>query len=105
MNASDAHALVGETDRAAFRAGDVDPRSRERLAESGLVYRRVAVDGDEFAPWQQSVARGFQDGERSDEQIAASRERSAYRRLTGVYDGATPVPEAPWRRSRRGSAS
>lgn len=95
MNAPATHARVGESDRAAFRAGEVDARSRESLARTGLDYRRVAVEGDDYAPWLQSVARGFQDGERSEEQVAASRERSAYRRLTGVFDGAGPVPEAP----------
>lgn len=86
---------VGETDRAAFRAGPVDESSRARLAESGLDYRRVSVEGDEFPAWLQSVARGFQDGERSAEQVASSRESSGYRRLTGVYDPAAPVAEAP----------
>lgn len=95
MNEPDAHAPAGESDRAAFRAGDVDARSRESLARTGLDYRRVAVDGDGYAPWLQSVARGFQDGERSDEQIAAARERSGYRRLTGVFDGAGPASETP----------
>lgn len=87
--------VAPETDRAEFRAGPVDEQSRERLAEGGLDYRRTTIDGDDFAPWLQSVARGFQDGERSDEQIASARERSAYRRLTGVYDPAAPVPQAP----------
>lgn len=86
---------VGESDRAAFRAGPVDEDSRARLAAQGLGYLRVAVDGDEFPAWLQTVSRGFQDGERTDEQVAASRERSGYRRITGVYDHAGPVPEAP----------
>ena len=84
-----------EEDRAAFRAGAVDEESRARLAANGLDYRRVAVEGDEYPGWLQSVARGFQEGERSDEQIQASRERSGYRRLTGVYDRRAPVPDAP----------
>lgn len=87
--------VASETDRAEFRAGPVDEQSRTRLAEGGLDYRRTAIDGDDFAPWLQSVARGFQDGERSTEHIASARERSAYRRLTGVYDPAAPVSEAP----------
>ncbi len=84
-----------EADRAAFRAGPVDEQSRVRLAENGLDYRRVPTDGDDYPGWLQSVARGFQDGERTDEQVAASRERSGYRRLTGVYDAAGPVADAP----------
>ncbi|GAB2851699.1 GNAT family N-acetyltransferase [Microbacterium insulae] len=84
-----------DTDRAAFRAAPVDEQSRVRLAGGGLDYRRTSVEGDDFAPWLQSVARGFQDGERTAEHIASARERSAYRRLTGVYDPTAPVPEAP----------
>lgn len=87
--------VASEADRAAFRAGPVDERSRARLAESGLDYRRTPIEGDEFAPWLQSVARGFQDGERTEAHIASARERSAYRRLTGVYDPEAPVSEAP----------
>ncbi|MBD3942431.1 GNAT family N-acetyltransferase [Microbacterium sp. NEAU-LLC] len=86
---------AGESDRASFRAGPVDEESRERLAANGLEYRRVAVDGDDYADWLQSAARGFQDGERSPEQVAASRERSGYRRVTGVYDPLAPVAQAP----------
>ncbi|MGL4255422.1 MAG: GNAT family N-acetyltransferase [Microbacterium sp.] len=88
-------AVASEADRAAFRAGRVDEQSRARLAESGLDYRRTTVDGDDFAPWLQSVARGFQDGERTAEHVAAARVRSGYRRLTGVYDPAAPASEAP----------
>jgi predicted acetyltransferase len=87
--------VASETDRAEFRAGPVDDLSRARLSEGGLDYRRTPIDSDDFAAWLQSVARGFQDGERTDEHIASARERSAYRRLTGVYDPAAPVPEAP----------
>lgn len=88
--------VASETDRAAFRSGPVDEQSRVRLAEGGLVYRRTSVDSvDDYAPWFQVAARGFQDSERSDEQVASSRERSGYRRLTGVYDPAAPVSEAP----------
>jgi predicted acetyltransferase len=84
-----------DAERAAFRAGAVDPESWERLASSGLDYRRVEVDGPEFPAWLQVVARGFQDGERSAEQVSASQERSGYRRLTGVYDAAAPAADAP----------
>ena len=84
-----------EADRAAFRAAPVDEQSRERLAARALDYRRVEVDSAEFGPWLQVVARGFQDGERSGEQISAAQERSGYRRVTGVYDSAAPTPDAP----------
>ncbi|MHC2999488.1 acetyltransferase [Microbacterium sp. HJ5] len=73
----------------------VNEASRARLAGNGLDYRVVPVDGEGFAPWLQVVARGFQDGERSDEQVAASRERSGYRRVTGVYDPSAPMAESP----------
>jgi len=85
-----ARAHAGEADRAAFRAGPVDAESAARLAASGLDYRRIAVDSDGYAGWLQSAARGFQDGERTAEQIAAARERSGYRRLTGVFDPDSP---------------
>ena len=91
----DSHREAAEADRAAFRAGPVDEESRTRLAANGLDYRRVALDSDDYAGWLQSVARGFQDGERTEDHISASRERAGYRRLTGVYDPAAPVPDAP----------
>ena len=84
-----------ESDRVAFRTGPVDEESRTRLAANGLDYRRLAVDHDGFVGWLQSVARGFQDGERTDEQVSSSRDRSGYRRLTGVYDPAGPMADAP----------
>ncbi|MCH6230287.1 GNAT family N-acetyltransferase [Microbacterium sp. CFH 31415] len=82
-------------DAAAYPVAPVNERSRARLAEHGLEYRLVPVAGDDYPQWLQSAARGFQDGERSDEQVASSRERSAYRRVTGVYDSAAPVADAP----------
>lgn len=82
-------------DAAAFLVAPVNEPSRVRLADNGLEYRRVTVDGDDFPRWLQVVARGFQDGERSDEQVAASRERSGYRRITGVYDPAAPMADSP----------
>lgn len=95
MTTADSTSAASEADRTAYRAGPVDEQSRARLADVGLDYRRTSIDGEEFGPWLQSAARGFLDGERSDEQIASARERSAYRRLTGVYDPAAPVSEAP----------
>ncbi|HET6300454.1 GNAT family N-acetyltransferase [Microbacterium sp.] len=95
MSTTEIPVVASEDDRAAFRAGPVDEQSQQRLAANGLAYRRVPVDSDAFGPWLQSVARGFQDSERSDEHIASARERSSYRRVTGVYDPAAPVSEAP----------
>jgi predicted acetyltransferase len=48
-----------------------------------------------FDAWLQVVARGFLDGDRPDEEITASRERSAYRRKTGIYDPSAPLPDSP----------
>ncbi len=52
-------------------------------------------DPEGYANWYQVVARGFLDGERSDEEVAASRERSGHRRMTGIFDPAAPMPAAP----------
>ncbi|MGA7146995.1 MAG: GNAT family N-acetyltransferase, partial [Microbacterium sp.] len=82
-------------DPATFPVAPLDPASHDRLAAGGLDYRLVPVDGDGFPAWLQVVARGFQDGERSDEQVAATRERSRYRRNTGVYDPAAPMADHP----------
>ncbi|WP_127475870.1 GNAT family N-acetyltransferase [Microbacterium sulfonylureivorans] len=88
-------ATTTTVDAASFRSAPVHEASRARLAGNGLDYRVVPVDGDGYPQWLQVVARGFQDGERSDEQVASSRERSGYRRVTGVYDPAAPIADAP----------
>lgn len=67
----------------------VDEASRAALHGRGLHYR--AVSGDDLDGWLQSVARGFQDGERTDAHLSAGRARVAGKRLTGVYDAAAPV--------------
>lgn len=73
-----------------------DPVFTERLAAQGLVARVVPVsDGRAFAGWIQAVARGFLDGERSPEEVAAARERLGYRRKTGVFDESGPMPDVP----------
>jgi predicted acetyltransferase len=87
---------AADVSRSGFLSAPLDPASADRLAGAGLRYRSVPVDDPaSFDPWVQVVARGFQDGERSAEQLAAIRERSAYRRVTGVYDGSAPDPDAP----------
>ncbi|MET0813500.1 MAG: GNAT family N-acetyltransferase [Microbacterium sp.] len=78
-----------------FRTMAVDETSRSRLADGGLDYRLVEVSSEDYARWLQVVARGFLGPESTDEQIAASRERSGYRRTTGVYDPATPMSDSP----------
>lgn len=81
--------------RSEFRAAPVDPASDERLGESGLRYRLVPADDAAFPAWLQVVTRGFQDAERTDAQIEATRERSRYRRNTGVYDPSAPMADSP----------
>ncbi|GAB3602401.1 GNAT family N-acetyltransferase [Microbacterium aureliae] len=94
---TDSAALTADgASRAAWLAHALDDTSSERLAAHGLDYRRVDVrEPASFDPWLQAVARGFLDGERSPEQLAAIRERSGYRRATGVFDPTGPVPEMP----------
>ncbi len=74
----------------------VDRAARDALAARGLDYRSfTSTDADAYAAWLQVVARGFLDGERSAEQVEAMRERSAHRRITGVYDVDAPDAGAP----------
>lgn len=70
----------------------VDERSRQALAQRGLDYRTVPPAEPAFDGWIQAVSRGFQDGERSAEQVAAARGRNTARRLTGVFDDTGPMP-------------
>ena len=84
-----------EAEASAFRSAPVDETSRARLAEGGLDYRLVGVASDDYAQWLQVVARGFLGPEHTDEQAAAIRERSGYRRTTGVYDPSAPMSDAP----------
>ncbi|WJM14515.1 GNAT family N-acetyltransferase [Microbacterium arborescens] len=72
---------------------DVDEASRRALAQRGLTYRTVPAAEPAFDGWIQAVARGFQDGERSAEQIAGARGRNSDRRLTAVFDESGPMPE------------
>lgn len=72
-----------------WQQAPVDEASRRALHDRGLDYCTVA--GDEVDGWLQSVARGFQDGERTAAHIAAGRDRNAGKRLTGVYDPAAPA--------------
>lgn len=78
-----------------LHATDVSEASAVRLAARGLELRRVPGTDEGFPAWLQVVARGFLDGIRSPAQIEAVRERSAYRRATGVYDPSAPDPHAP----------
>lgn len=84
-----------DVEPAALLIAPVDEASRARLSSGRLDYRVVPVDADDYVHWLQAVSRGFLGEERADEQIAATRERSGYRRSTGVYDPTGPVAEAP----------
>lgn len=70
----------------------VDERSRAALAARGLDYRTVDAGADAFEGWIHGVSRGFQDGERTAEQVAGASGRNAGRRLTGVFDATGPMP-------------
>ena len=82
-------------DADAFRTAPVDALSRERLTAIGLEPRLAPADSASFGDWLQVVSRGFLGEERTDEQVAAVRERSGYRRNTGIYDPSAPMAEAP----------
>ncbi len=80
----------------AYLAAPPDPRTAATLAAQGLDLRVVSTgDADAFAAWHQVVARGFLGPERSPEEVASARERLGYRRMTGVYDPAAPMPLSP----------
>lgn len=81
---------------ARHHTADVDAEAAASLAAQGLDLRRL--DDDDAAAmdgYLQSVARGFHDGEQSEEQRTATRERSGYRRKVAVYDPAGAMPEMP----------
>ena len=62
------------------------PRGAARVGRATPMHSRTGC---------RSSRAGFLDGERSDEQVAATRERSGYRRTTGIYDASAPMPDAP----------
>ncbi|MFT4219962.1 MAG: GNAT family N-acetyltransferase [Microbacterium sp.] len=65
-----------------------------RLAGQGLDTCLVDT-ADGFEPWLQVVTRAFLGSERSPEEVASARERTPYRRKTGVYDAAAAMPDWP----------
>ncbi|GAA3629077.1 GNAT family N-acetyltransferase [Microbacterium awajiense] len=89
---------LGDQERAA--AWLIAPRAdgvRQALAERGLDVSVLAPGEDPaaYAGWLQAASRGFLDAERTDEQIAAARERAGHRRMTGVYDRSGPMRDVP----------
>lgn len=73
----------------------LDQTSGDDLAASGLEYRRVDADGDDFRPFLQAVGRGFLGAESTDAEVDNSRLTLRTRRLTGVFDRAGAVPAMP----------
>lgn len=77
------------------REQPVDEDAAQRLRRIGLTLRLVPDERPAFDGWLQASARGFLDTERTEEQIGAALERSAYRRRIGVYDPSTPQENVP----------
>jgi len=68
------------------RTVPVDPRSEERLRESGFISRLVGMDDTpEAAAYSRAVARGFLGSAPSDDEITRSRQTWTSRRNVGVY--------------------
>jgi predicted acetyltransferase len=83
-------------DVAGFLTAPLDEESGARLAASGLQARLVPVDDEEaYSRWIHVVARGFLDPEPTEEEVTASRERSAFRRMTGIFDPSAPMADSP----------
>ncbi|GAA1850881.1 GNAT family N-acetyltransferase [Microbacterium koreense] len=75
--------------------GPVDETSRTKLERRDLDYRRLSVDDEGFPAWVRVVRRGFLEDEASDTKVEAIRAAQAYRRISGVYDPTTPIPDQP----------
>ena len=74
----------------------VDEAAHASLSGAGLDLRVLPSDDRAASDaWAQSVARGFLDRDRSDEQSAHSFESAGSRRRLGVYDPSGPMPEVP----------
>ncbi|WP_033210330.1 GNAT family N-acetyltransferase [Gryllotalpicola ginsengisoli] len=79
-----------------FADAPLDPQSAARLAERGLELRLVDTsDQAAFDAWIQADHRGFYGGAVEPERLAETRERTAYRRTTGVFDASAADPATP----------
>lgn len=73
----------------------LDPRSKQALADRGLEYRIVPIDGDELDGYRNAVGRGFL-GERSTPEVAQGwRDSLGGSRLVGVHDPQGAEPGVP----------
>lgn len=74
----------------------LDPALVAEIDKVGLVVERVDdADREAVAGWQEAVARGFLDAERSEAQRTAFFRWAQGRRKLGVYDRQAPIPEQP----------
>ena len=79
-----------EDDMTSHTTAAPDAAMRDALAALGLEPRLVATgDAEAFEGWQQVVARGFLDPERTAEQVGSARDRLGYRRLDRSRTGRT----------------
>jgi predicted acetyltransferase len=78
-----------------FRTAPVDETSQRAFAARGFEARLVPASDPGFPDWLRAVRRGFLDSDPTDEQVAATEERGADRRNTGVYDPAGAMPGIP----------
>lgn len=73
-----------------------DRSAVEDLATRGLHMAVVdPADDDQVRAWVRADARGFHDGEPTDEFLAALRDDFPLQRTVGVYDASLPEPEIP----------
>jgi len=74
----------------------LDEITRAALAERGLEYRLIENDrAAVMDAWSHAVRRGFAGPELSAEEITEWREPMSWRRVTGVYDPASPQADRP----------
>lgn len=79
-----------------YLTAPLDAAARAAMASAGLDLRLIeAADADAFPGWDRARRRGFLEADVSTDETRAASERIAYRRLTGVYDAASPLPDEP----------
>ncbi|WP_309068178.1 GNAT family N-acetyltransferase [Microbacterium sp.] len=74
----------------------LDETARAALAERGLEYRLIENErAAAMEAWSHAVRRGFAGSELTAEEVADWREPMSWRRVTGVYDPASPQADRP----------